>query len=145
MVHENTNLAFSPNVIAGGELSYNFLKNYDNNDLTISLLEKYVGKQYIDNTSNESTSLDAYAFTDLRLVYSFKSKRFQNVSLNFLVQNVFDQSFINNAWTYRYISEGYDARPDDAYARLEGGATYNLTGFYPQAGRSFLLGLKVRI
>lgn len=145
VVHENTNLAFSPNVISGAELSYNVLKNMDNNDLTFSLLEKYVGKQYIDNTSNENTALNAYAFTDFRVVYSFKSKRFDNISLNFLVQNVFDQSFINNAWTYRYISEGFDARESDSFAQLEGGATYNLTGLYPQAGRNYTLGLKIRI
>ncbi len=145
IVHENTNLAFSPNVIFGGELSYNVLKGNEDNDLIISLMQKHVGKQYIDNTSNENTTLDAYNFTDLRFHYTFKSNWFQAISVNFLIQNIFDQRFSTNAWTYRYISEGYDARPDDPYARLESGSTYNLTGFYPQAGRNFLVGLKIRI
>ncbi len=30
------------------------------------------------------------------------------------------------------------------YARLEGDGVYNLTGYYPQAGRHFLLGMTVR-
>ena len=146
VLHENTNLAFSPNIISGGELSYNVLHNTDNNDLTFSLLGKYVGKQYIDNTSNENTALDAYFFGDFRVVYTFKSKWFDAISINFLVQNVLDQSFINNAWTYRYISEGFDGREFDPYTQLEDNATstYNLTGFYPQAGRNFLLGISLK-
>jgi hypothetical protein len=53
-------------------------------------------------------------------------------------------SIASNAWIYRYISAGYDGRPDDPYTRLENGNTYNLTGYYPQAGRNFLLGLTVK-
>jgi len=143
--HEDTDLAFSPNMIFGGELSYNFLNGIDNNDLILSLMHKRVGQQFIDNTSNENTVLDAYNFTDLRLQYTFQSKWFQAITVNFLIQNIFDQRFSTNAWTYRYISEGFDGRPFDPYTRLESGSTYNLTGFYPQAGRNFLVGLKIRI
>ena len=58
-----------------------------------------------------------------------------------MVRNIFDAQYISSAWTYRYISEFYDGRPDDPSTRLEQGSTYNLTGYYPQAGRNFLLGL----
>jgi len=63
--------------------------------------------------------------------------------LTLLVRNIFDAKFASNAWTYRYISEGFDGREFDPYTRLESGSTYNLTGFYPQAGRNFLLGLTI--
>ena len=58
-----------------------------------------------------------------------------------LVNNVFDKKYANNAWTYRFSSPSYDPRPDDPYARAEGNNIYNLTGFFPQAGRHWLLGL----
>ncbi len=145
VVHENTDLALSPNTIFGGNLSYAFVQN-DNHNLTASLLGKYLGKQFIDNTSNENTVLDAYFFSDLRLAYAWQTNGgfFKGVEATFLLRNIFDSKFSTNAWTYRYISEGYDGRPDDPYTRLENGATYNLTGFYPQAGRNFLLGVSLK-
>jgi len=123
--------------------TYEFLPNNSNSDLNISLLSKYVGRQFIDNTSNENTALDSYFFSDIRLEYSFKTKFVKEIELTFLLRNIFDSKFSTNAWTYRYISEGYDGRPDDPTTRLEQGSTYNLTGFYPQAGRNFMLGLNL--
>ena len=145
--HENTNLAFSPNVITGVELRYDALKNLakaNNNQLTFSLLGKYVSKQYIDNSSNENTVLDAYNFLDFRTQYVLKGKFFKELGLTLLVRNILNSKFSSNAWTYRYISEGYDGRGDDPYTRLESGSTYNLTGFYPQAGTNFLLGITIK-
>jgi iron complex outermembrane receptor protein len=145
IVHNNAPLSFSPEIIAGFDLTYNILGNLDFHDLDLSLLGKYVGKQYLDNTGNEDAALDPYFFSDLKLSYTWKSTFVESISLTFLVRNIFDSSFISNGWTYRFISPGYDPRPDDPYARLEGGDRYNLTGYYPQAGRNFLLGLKFRI
>ncbi len=143
VLHENTDLAFSPNTIINTDIRYEFLPSSTTNKFNISLLSKYVGQQFIDNTSNENTALDSYFFSDLRLGYSFKTKFIKEVELTFLLRNLFDSKFSTNAWTYRYISEGYDGRGDDPSTRLEQGATYNLTGFYPQAGRNFLLGLRL--
>ncbi len=143
--HENTDLSFSPSVIWAGEIGYDIMTPFESDDLSIdlSVLGKYVGKQFIDNTSNENTSLDAYFYNDARIGISYNRGWLKNAKLTFLVRNLFDQKYITNAWTYRYISEGYDGRPDDPYTRLEGGNTYNLTGFYPQAGRNYLLGLEI--
>lgn len=145
VVHTDAPLSFSPELISGLDLTYNILGNVDYHDLDISLLGKYVGKQYLDNTGNEKAALDPYFFSDLKLSYTWKSTFVESISLTFLVRNLFDAEFISNAWTYRFISPGYDPRPDDPYARLESGDRYNLTGYYPQAGRNFLLGLKFRI
>ncbi len=143
VLHEETNLAFSPNAIVNTDIRYTFLSNR-NQEGNISLLSKYVGKQFIDNTSNEHTALDAYFFSDIRLGYTLKTKFLKEIGVILLVRNIFDAKFSTNAWTYRYISEGYDGRADDPHTRLEQGATYNLTGFYPQAGRHFLLGLNLK-
>lgn len=145
--HENTDLAFSPNVITGIDLTYDVFKKQDkekSQNLSVSLLNKYVGSQFIDNTSNENTKLDAYFFSDLRLNYGTQFAFFEEVNVTFMVRNLFDSRYTSNAWTYRFVSEGYDPRPDDPSARLEGGSTYNLTGFYPQAGINFLAGVNLR-
>lgn len=141
--HGTTDIAFSPNLIAFARLGYDVL-NQQNQQLNVALAGKHVGKQYIDNTSNENTVLDAYTLGELQIRYILKPKFVEEISLNLLINNLFDARYSANAWTYRYISAGYDGRPDDPYTRLEGGDVYNLTGFYPQAGRNFLLGVTVR-
>lgn len=88
--------------------------------------------------------LDAYTVSDFQLRYVLKPSFVEEVSINFLINNLFDVNYAANAWIYRYISAGYDGRPDDPYTRLEGGDVYNLTGFFPQAGRNFLIGLGVK-
>lgn len=141
VTHTDTDLAFSPSVIASGELAYDFLANKNGKSFTVALLGKYVGQQYIDNTSNENTVLDPYFFSDLRLSFNIKTKFIKEIGMTLLVRNLLDSKFSTNAWTYRYQSAGYDGRPDDPTTRLESGSQYNLTGFYPQAGRNFLFGL----
>ena len=103
-----------------------------------------LAKQYIDNTSNENAVLDPYFFGDFRIRLNLKTKFVNEIGMTLLLRNIFDSRFSTNAWTYRYKSGFYDARPDDPYASLEGGDTYNLTGFYPQAGRNYLLGLSFK-
>ena len=142
--HGTTDIAFSPNFIAFGKIGYNLFASR-RVDANLAFTLKHVGKQFIDNTSNENTTLDAYTTGGLQLRLGIVTSRFDEVLLNLRVNNLFDTRYSANAWTYRYISPSYDARPDDPYARLESGNTYNLTGFYPQAGRNFLLGLTIRI
>ncbi len=141
--HEDTDLALSPNVIASGELSYQLLRSSLTHHLEIAVLSKYVGEQFIDNTSNDNSKLDDYFFSDLRLSYNWKSGFFKDIGLTFTVHNMFDQKFSANAWTYRFLSEDYDPRADDTFARSEGNGFYNLTGFFPQAGRHYMLALTV--
>ena len=145
--HKNTDLAFSPNIIAGLELAYDVFKDRISErpqSLTLSLLGKYVSKQYLDNTSNENTVLDPYFFSDFNLHFATEMAFFEEISINLLIRNLFNQQFSSNGWTYRYLSAAYDGRPDDPYTRLESGDTYNLTGFFPQASTNFLFGLGLK-
>lgn len=144
VIHNDTDLAYSPNVIAGAGLTYDALAKNSAQDLTISLLGKYVGQQFLDNTSTESASLDAYFFSDLRLNYTLRTDFIKEIGLTVLVRNLFDAKFSSNGWNYRYISAGYDGRPDDPYTELEQGDTYHLQGYYPQAGRNILVGLNLK-
>lgn len=141
---KNTPIAFSPALIAGAEMTFNVLKNVRKQDLSVSLSGKHVGKQYLDNTGNEQTILKAYFFSNLRLNYNLKSVVGEDLIFIFALNNLFDAHYSANGWTYRYISNGYDARGDDAYTRLEGNGVYNQTGYFPQAGRNWMLSLNLR-
>lgn len=138
--HRNTDLAFSPNWIARAEanLVLKPRRGTRGSEWVISLIGKYVGKQFLDNTSNNQTALPGYFFSDLRLNYDLAEVLGKQLSVIFSLNNLFDAQFASNGWAYRYRSATYDARPDDAYTRYEGGDVYHQAGFFPQAGRHWM-------
>jgi iron complex outermembrane receptor protein len=123
--HSNTDIAFSPNAIATLGLNYQPLKG-----LEIGLLSKYVGQQYLDNTSNISRKLDAYYITNLNVNYTFSKFGFKEISLGLLVNNLFDHEYENNGYTWGYIY---------------GGQRITENYYYPQAGRNLLVRLTFKI
>ncbi len=140
-----TDLALSPNVVFNGELTYFILKN-SQSELSFNPSVKYVGKQFLDNSGSENSTLSAYNYANFQLFYSTKfnkTKAIKSMTLKLLVANVFNQKYVNNGWTYRFISPSYDPRPDDAYARSEGKDVYNQSGFFPQARRYYSVGLSL--
>jgi len=143
IVYQNTDLAYSPKVITRGELNWTMVQR-SRHLLAISWSGKYVGQQFLDNTSNPNTALSGYFFSDVRLNYHLKKVIGEELSLLFAINNIFNKKYSSNGWTYRYTSQGYDARPDNPYARAEGNSVYNLTGFFPQAGRNWMGTVVVR-
>ncbi|MBK9018220.1 MAG: TonB-dependent receptor [Saprospiraceae bacterium] len=143
-VRGTTDIAFSPGIVAFGRLAWGASPNFakDGLGLSVALAGKHVGKQFMDNTSNDNTVLDAYTTFEAQVRYVMRPSFCKELSFNLLVQNLFDARYSSNAWTYRYISSE-DYTSFDPYARQEGGNFYNLTGYYPQAGRNFLLGVTV--
>lgn len=148
VVHRNTDLAFSPSVVGYAVLSWDAWHRRARppaKRLTCSLATKYVGKQYLDNTSNEAAAIAPYTYTDLNVRYVWQPARLGGeVVLTLALRNLFDSWYETNGWVYRYISTAYDARPDDPYARLEYGNQYNLSGYYPQAPRNLLAGISIK-
>jgi iron complex outermembrane receptor protein len=136
--HRDADLAFSPNVIARGEIRWQPLPAGRRHALALTLAGKYVGRQFLDNTSNASAQLPAYFTADLRLNYDLERWLGERVSVIVALNNLFDARYANNGWVYRYVSPSYDARPDDPYTRLEGGDVYHQAGFFPQAGRNWM-------
>jgi len=114
-VRNNTDISFSPSVIAGGVIIVKPAKFME-----ISFDNKYVGKQYLDNTQDESRKLDPYLVSNLRL----------NVRTNFkAVKNIEFKGLINNIFNVKYNSNGY---------------MYGTTPYYfPQALRNFLVGISL--
>ncbi len=116
-----TDLAFSPNVIANSQFVYSPDEHF-----SIALSSSYVGKQYIDNTSNNDQVLDAYFVTNLKADYSFTTKLFEEITLHFMANNLINHTYESNAWVYSYIL---------------GGERYKMDGYYPQAGTHFMFGM----
>jgi iron complex outermembrane recepter protein len=117
--YNNTDIAFSPNVIAGSTLLFRPTSGAE-----IGLLTKYVGKQFLDNTSNDSRQINPYLINDIRLTYAWKPSFLKELSLSLLVNNIFDVAYSSNGYTYGYLGGGAEARQNY---------------FYPQAGRNYLL------
>ena len=121
--YKHTDIAFSPNMIAAAAIEYNPIKN-----LNLMLQTKYVGEQFLDNTSNGSRQLDAYQTVDARISYSIFPKRMKEVSFNLLVNNLVNTMYSSNGYTYSYIY----------------GETITENFYYPQAGTNFLVGMTVK-
>jgi iron complex outermembrane receptor protein len=112
-----TDIAFSPSVIASSQFQYRPVKY-----LKLSLDSKYVGKQYIDNTSNTQRMLHAYLVNDLRINATFNLKLIRLETI-ISVNNLFNGEYETNAWLYQYI---------------EGNELKTMDGFFPQAGRNYM-------
>jgi iron complex outermembrane recepter protein len=119
-----TDIAFSPNTIAGSILSYNPIK-----PIEVSLLSKYVGKQYLDNTSNESRKIDSYFTNDLRIIYTHRPKLAREINFTLLVNNLFNVMYESNGYTFSYLA---------------GGDIVTENFYFPQAGTNLLAGISVR-
>ncbi len=119
-----TDIAFSPSIVAGSNIHYDISKV-----LNIEIQSKYIGKQYIDNTMNESRKLSPYFVNDLRIAYTFRPDWVNSIDINFLAANLFSEKYSSNAWVYRYFYENEEKVLD---------------GYFPQAGINFYLGVALR-
>lgn len=131
-----TDIAFSPDFVGSSTISFRPVTGAE-----IALISKYVGKQYLDNTSNidppsyapaDPTSdryLNSYFLNGLRLVYNFKTSCAKNIGLTLLINNIFSEKYESNGATY----------PD-----IESGKVVNYNYFFPQAPANFLLGLNLK-
>ncbi len=116
---KDTDIAFSPSVITGSGLTYRPVDG-----LEAAWLFKFVGSQYLDNTSNKDRRLDAYATNDLRVTYTLNPGFARELSFSLLANNVFDKMYSSNGYTWGYLG---------------GGEEYRENYFYPQVGRNFLV------
>ncbi|MGC4020599.1 MAG: TonB-dependent receptor [Cyclobacteriaceae bacterium] len=122
--HKNTDIAYSPNLIGGSIFLYRPVKQIE-----FGLLTKYVGVQFLDNTSDRARSIDPYLINDLRLTYTCKPFSMRELSISFLLNNFMNVKYSSNGNTYPYVYKG-QITPDNYY--------------YPQATRNFLLMVAMR-
>ncbi|WP_242535686.1 TonB-dependent receptor [[Muricauda] lutisoli] len=126
----NTHIAYSPQLIAGNVISYMPKENFQ-----VSLLSKFVGKQYMGNIDSETSVLDSYTQTDFNVQYTINTNSFvKSIVLSGLVNNIFDADIVSNGYFYTF---------DDDYSNPGTITTIEGTGYYPQAGINFLLGATI--
>ncbi|WP_418264700.1 TonB-dependent receptor [Flavobacterium faecale] len=114
----NTNIAYSPNLIFGNNISYLPVKK-----LQFALLTKGVGEQYLSNNDTKESKLKSYFVNDFNLSYEINPKSiFKSIIISGLVNNIFDVD---------YISDGADY-----------GGGYVV--YFPQAGINFLAGISLK-
>ena len=124
ITRNNTDIAFSPNFIAASTLAFKPVKQF-----AIELQTKWVGKQYLDNSALQERSLEAFANQDISASYEFAKK----VNRSFLLT-----ARVNNISNQRYIPNGY------SYAYVYGGETITANGYYPMATINYLIGLTIK-
>ena len=123
-IYNETDIAFSPNLTAYGNIAYE-----PNSQLRFELVGRHTGKQYLDNTSSDTKSIDPYTVADIRLHWSPKIKSLKSLTLSLMAFNVLDELYESNGYTFGYIAGG--TRVDENY-------------YYPQAGRNFMLKADIR-
>ncbi|GAA3570615.1 TonB-dependent receptor [Snuella lapsa] len=113
-----TDIAYSPNVVTSTALNYTPVKG-----MQLALVNKYVGKQLMNNIGDKDSSLKAYNTLDFNLAYEFKPKAiFKSVLVN---------GIVNNITNVKYNANGFDY----------GGGYYV---YYPQATTNFLAGVTLK-
>lgn len=128
--HGTTDIAFSPNIIGAGGATFSPFRYMNKGQVfEIDLLGRYIGKQFLDNTSDDARSIDAYGLCDVRLRYSIKTKAIPELGFNLMLNNIFDKKYVSNGYTFSYIY---------------GGEMITTNYYYPQAGANFLLGVSMK-
>lgn len=120
-----TDISFSPPVVAGAKVTAKPFEGF-----SASLSGKYVGKQYIDNTSDDGRSLAPYFTADVLASYRIRQGVFEELSLKILISNIFNTRYCSNAWVYRAVV---------------GDGEYISDGYFPQAGTTISAGISIGI
>ena len=128
----DTNISYSPNVVAGSNLVF-----VPSTQFQIGLLSKYVGEQYMGNIDADLSKLSAYFINDLNLSYAVGPTTWaKGIDLSLLVNNIFNVQFESNGYFYTY---------DDTWSSPSQVTTIEGVGYYPQARINFLLGATIKL
>ena len=128
----DTNISYSPNVVAGSNLVF-----VPSTQFQIGLLSKYVGEQYMGNIDADLSKLSAYFINDLNLSYAVGPTTWaKGIDFSLLINNIFNVQFESNGYFYTY---------DDTWSSPTQVTTIEGVGYYPQAGINFLLGATIKL
>ncbi len=116
-----TNLILSPNTIANSIFTLQPFSNFN-----VSLISKYVSRQYIDNTSYEYNSIDPYFVNDIKVSYSFSTNFFKAIRLHLDINNVLSEKYASYGWVYNYTYGGERGKDYDGYFAMA--PIYFMTG-----------------
>ena len=121
--YKKSDIAYSPSIIGGSTLSAKIIKNMD-----VKLISKYVGRQFLDNTSRKDRSLDPYFLQDLQFNYQFKPKELKSIEMILQINNVWNKLYAPNGYTYSYIYNNEISKNNY---------------YYPMAGSNIMFGINL--
>ena len=116
----NTPISFSPSFIGSSQVEVKCIKS-----LSLSLISKYVGEQYYDNSGSLERRLPGYFVNNIKIGYAWKLKSVKSINLQLFVNNLLNLKYEANAWVYRAKFANGDPE-------------YREDGFFPQAGINFM-------
>ena len=112
-----TTIAYSPSIIMGNVVVFSPIEQWH-----ISLLQKFVGQQYLNNIELPAAKLADYFVNDINIAYTIKPKKnFKEIAITGLINNILNKKYVSNGYMYDV----------DPY-------------YYPQAGTNFLMGLSLK-
>ena len=119
----DTDIAFSPNIVIGNDITFS------HQGFSTQLLTKFVGNQFLDNTSNENRMIKSYFINDLRFAYQLQAFGMRKIELTLMINNLLNVTYESNGYTWGYLYDGYP---------------YQQNNYYPQAGINLLTGLSLK-
>ena len=122
--YHNTDISFSPNIVAGATINFIPLRNTE-----FSLLSKYVGREFLDNTAQVSRSLDPFYVQDARASFKLNNKIAKEINFVVQVNNIFNKKYEPNGYTFSYFYSG----------------SLTTENFYfPMAGTNFMAAINIK-
>ena len=125
----DTPIALSPEVVASSIWAWT-----PDPRTRVQLAAQHVGQQYLGNTQSEVGLLPAYTQWDLVASRTFTPAYGPKTTLSLMVNNLLNRELVTNGYYYTY---------DDTWSTPGAVTTVEGAGFYPQAGRNFLVGLEM--
>jgi iron complex outermembrane receptor protein len=110
-----TTIAYTPEIVTSFGMDVYPIEN-----LKLNWTNKYVSEQFITNFEAPDGKLDAFFIVDALANYNLTLNKTQ-LDFTFMVNNIFNKMYANNAY---YAGETY---------------------YFPQAGRNFMMGLKISL
>ena len=122
--YHNTDISFSPNIVAGAAINFIPFTNTE-----FSLLSKYVGREFLDNTAQVLRSLDPFYVQDARASFKLNNKIAKEIDFVVHVNNIFNKKYEPNGYTFSYFYSGSLA-------------TENY--YFPMAGTNFMVAINIK-
>ena len=126
--YKTSHLTLSPEVTAMAIITVSpFAKMTKSlKETNISVNGKYVGDQYMDNSSSEAAKVPAYFTTSFNASHKFNLKDNSHITLSLCIDNLLNNKYYSYGWIYT--------------AKFKNGAAdYVEKGIYPQAERNFMV------
>jgi iron complex outermembrane receptor protein len=122
--YHSTNIALSPGIIGAATIDCMPLKG-----LTVSLISKYVGRQYLDNTSHIDRSLNPFFYENARVLWLIRQSLFKELQVILMAYNILNARYEPNGFNSPFIAN-QQVVPDNFY--------------FPAAGTNFMLALNIK-